>query len=341
MSSAPAAVPVVGAGALSAAGLGRQAIVDALLDGLLDDVLARGGTPLSAAVPDAALETDPTPARARGRVSRSAVLAAIAARGALSDAGWTDRRQEVGFFLGVGASGGALGEIEAILGASLEAGTLSLARLGAVGLGVSNPLFTFSTLHNFTLCHSAILEGTGGPNAAFFSRGAGTLVALAEAVQALRDGDCGRTLVGGADTALHPVTWAELVEQGRARDGLVPGEGSAILALGGGGRPLANLESQAMNALPESFAGPGPSHVLLAPWGDPPRQRLATLARQHFPGARLLDVTSRLGECLAAQPALGWAAAVELVARGAASRVLVLSEGLDGVTGSVVFGAAA
>jgi beta-ketoacyl synthase-like protein len=333
MSSAPAAIPVVGAGALSAAGLGRQAIVDGML--------ARGGAPPSAAVPEDALDADPTPARARGRVSRSAVLAAIAARGALSDAGWTDQRQELGFFLGVGASGGALGEIEAILRASLEGGALSLARLGAVGLGVSNPLFTFSTLHNFTLCHSAILEGTGGPNAAFFSRGGGTLVALAEAVQALRDGDCSRTLVGGADTALHPVTWAELVEQGRAIDGLVPGEGSAILALGSGGRPMANLEYHAINALPGSLSAAGLSHVVLAPWGDPPRRRLAALARQHFPGARLLDVTSRLGECLAAQPALGWAAAVELVVRGAASRVLVLSEGLDGVTGSVVFGAAA
>jgi Beta-ketoacyl synthase, N-terminal domain len=333
MSSAPTTVPVVGVGAASAAGLGRQAIVDVLL--------SECEAPASAAVPDAALDADPTPARARGRVSRSAVLAAIATRGALREAGWTDQRHELGFFLGVGASGGALGEIEAILGASLEGGTLSLARLGSVGLGVSNPLFTFSTLHNFTLCHGAILEGIGGPNAAFFSRGGGTLVALAEAVQALADGDCSQTLVGGADTALHPITWAELVERGHATEGLVPGEGSAILALGGGGRPIANLEYQAMNALPVSFDGPGPSHVVLAPWGDPPRGRLSTLARQRFPGARLLDLTSRLGECLGAQPALGWAAAVELVGRGVASRVLVLSEGLDGVTGAVVFGAAA
>ena len=45
-----------------------------------------------------------------------------------------------------------------------------------------NPLFAFQLMNNFTLCHGAIRGGLGGPNGAFFSRGAGTVRALAEAV---------------------------------------------------------------------------------------------------------------------------------------------------------------
>jgi hypothetical protein len=102
---------------------------------------------------------------------------------------------------------------------------VSLARLGADGLLASNPLDTFRVLNNFTMCHGAILEGTTGPNGAFFSRGTGTVHALAEAVHAIESGDCERALAGGSDTALHPATWAEL-----ARDGftdLVPSAGAA------------------------------------------------------------------------------------------------------------------
>jgi 3-oxoacyl-[acyl-carrier-protein] synthase II len=324
------AVPVVGAGVISAAGLGRQALGDALL---LAGAAGPSPPPARAQVPAAALDADPTPPRARGRTSRAAVLAAIAARGALADAGWGDRREETGFFLGVGASGGSLDEIEAILAVSRgDDGQLSLARLGEVGLSASNPTFTFSSLHNFTLCHAAILEGLGGPNAAFFSRGAGTLTALEEAAQALTDGDCVRTLAGGADTALHPVTLAELAREGLTAAGLVPGEGAALLALGAGARPLACLELD---------DPPPPSHALLVGWGDPARRRLLALARERYPEAAVLDLGARVGECLAAQPALAWVAAVELVARRSAARVVVLSEGPDRQLATVTFGALA
>ena len=322
-------VPVVGAGVISAAGLGRQALADAILR----DAARALPLPARAEVPAAALDADPTPPRARGRTSRAAVLAAIAARGALADAGWSDGREETGFFLGVGASGGSLDEIEAILAASRDDdGQLSLARLGEIGLTASNPTFTFSSLHNFTLCHAAIIEGLGGPNAAFFSRGGGTLTALEEAAQALADGDCVRALAGGADTALHPVTLAELAREGLVADGLVPGEGAGVIALGAGPRPLAWL------ALDDD-QGPAPSHVLLAGWGDPARRRLLALARERHPHAAVVDLTAPVGECLAAQPALGWAAAVELVAHRGAARVRVLSEGPDRQLATVSFGA--
>jgi len=336
-------IAIVGAGAVSAAGLGRQAIAEALRapDSLFSRCsrLAATHPDVEAAeVPRAAEDADPTPARNRDRMSRAARLAAIATRGALTDARWSDDREGIGFFLGVGGSGGSISEIEAILGASLEDGRLSLPRMGRDGLAVSNPLYTFSTLHNFTLCTSAMLEGTGGPNAAFFSRGAGTLLALAEAAQALADGDCVRTLAGGADTALHPVTWAELALGGAAADGLIPAEGAAVLALGDGPRPIAMLEQHALN--PDAGAiRSAPSHVLLSPWGEPARRRLNALARERFPDAERIDLGARLGEALAAQPALAWVTGVELVARREATRVLVLSQGLDDDGGAVVIGA--
>ena len=45
-------------------------------------------------------------------------------------------------------------------------------------------------MNNFTLCHSAILQGPAGPNSAFFSRGGGTLLAISEAMAALIEGEC-------------------------------------------------------------------------------------------------------------------------------------------------------
>ena len=151
---------------------------------------------------------------------------------------------------------------------------LSLEKLGERGIAACNPLFTFQTLNNFSLCHGAILEGLGGPNGAFFSRGAGTVTALAEAVHSLLEGDCDRAVAGGADTALHPITWAELVRDGFANRGLMPGEGAAVLALcRRSERSLALLRSVA--AVPEGGDIASltlPSHadlVVLAPWGAP------------------------------------------------------------------------
>jgi len=335
-------IAVVGAGAVCVAGVGRRALVDALLEGRALFAASRqlaGSHPgqIAGEIPAAAEEADPTPPRWHERASRAARLAATAARDALADADWTGDREHTGFFLGVGASGGAISEIEALLRASVEAGKLSLAKMGSAGLAQCNPVGTFKTLHNFTLCTSAMLEGTGGPNAAFFSRGSGTYFALDEAGVAIGEGACTQALVGGADTALHPVTWAELVHAGRVGEGLVPGEGAAVLSLGSGRRPLAVLEAWTLDPARELIAGDA-DQVVIAGWGDPARLRLSALADARCPGAKRHDLTRTLGEGLAATPALAWVAAVELVARGVASRVAVLSEGLDGATGAATFG---
>lgn len=329
-------VAIVGAGAVSPFGLDWRALggeqsphVATLLASSHADV--RGFE-----VPAIAAEQDAGDIKSRRLMSRSARFAAIAAREALRSAAWADRA-DIGFWLGVGASGGPLGELVAMLKIAREGDTVSMARLGSEGLLASNPLNTFQVLNNFAMCHGAILEGTRGPNGAFFSRGAGTVHALVEAVHAIDDGDCQRALVGGADTALHPVTWAELVRDGFAADGLVPSEGAAVIALARADlarSPLAIVERACVG---DAAARLGDGDlVVIAPWGDAARSRLRELAH----GEHVVDASLVLGESLAATPALAWSLALAWMTARGLRRAVVLSLGTDGELGGVVLGGA-
>jgi len=320
------AVAIVGAAAVSPLGLGWRALGDRG-EPRAQTALRRSHPHVAGfevpAIPEA---LDAGDAKSRRLMSRAARLAAMAARDALRDAGWTDRGG-VGYWLGVGASGGSLSELVAVLELAMHDGGVSLARLGADGLLASNPLNTFQVLNNFTMCHGAILEGTTGPNGALFSRGAGTVHALAEAVYAIESGDCERALAGGADTALHPATWAELARDGFAE--LVPSEGAGLLALArDAAAPLAIVESAGVG---DTAAIRDADLYVLAPWGEPARARLRELAR-----GPSIDVTAWRGEALAAAPALAWLAALARIASGRARRAAVLSLGPDGELGVVV-----
>lgn len=347
--SAP--VAIVGAGAVSAfgvgwRGLGRAAVARDLQP--RESALLRDSHPGIAAseVGEIAPALDAGNARARKLMSRAARLSAIALREALADAGFRERREEIGAWMGVGASGLAMEDVPAIVSASFAGADLSLQRLGGQGLLACNPLFTFQTLNNFSLCHGAILEGLGGPNGAFFSRGSGTAVALAEAVYALLQGDCDRAVAGGADSALHPLTWAELRRGGFSARGLVPGEGAAVLALARepSSPVLALLESCAVLASAREGGDavfreleqlPQVDLVVLAPWGTPARAWLGDLAASRCSGAAVLDLSLCLGESLAATPALAWVAALDLLRSG--ERGLVLTAGIDGDLTRAVF----
>ncbi|MFL5313086.1 MAG: beta-ketoacyl synthase N-terminal-like domain-containing protein [Myxococcales bacterium] len=348
--SAP--VAIVGAGAVSAFGIGWRGLGRAVAAGHVQprkSVLLRESHPgtLASEVPEIRAALDAGDARARKLMSRAARFAAIAMREALADASFRDRREEIGAWMGVGASGIAMEDVPAIVSASFVDGGLSLHRLGDQGLRACNPLFTFQTLNNFSLCHGAILEGLGGPNAAFFSRGSGTATALAEALHALQEGDCDRAIAGGADTALHPVTWAELRREGFSAHGLVPGEGAAVLALArgtmsgavallesctavGSVQPGTTAVSRELERLPQQA-----DLVVIAPWGAPPRAWLRDVAASRYSRAALVDVSLRLGESLAATPALAWVTALDLLRPG--QRAVVLTLGVDGDLTAAVF----
>lgn len=377
-------VGVVGAGAVSAFGFGWRGLGEAVAAGRPSFAPSRE---LSASHPGTtASEVPPIPdaedagdARQRKLMSRPARLAAIGARKALADAGWREATRAgrgaaasastsrtplpIGYFLGVGASGASMAEVTALLRASFDDHGFSVARCGEHGLNACNPLFPFQILNNFTLCHGAILEGLGGPNAAFYSRGAGTVTALLEAAYSILEGDCEQALAGGADSALHPVTFCELRNGGHLQGGLVPGEGAGLLALAripvgasitssaeasAPPAPLAMLEVCALesagsrglhgacDAVMASIPGEAVDVVILAPWGDEPRRALHDRASVSFPAARLIDMSAALGDALAASPALAWIAALDLLVARAARRVLVLSAGIDGDLGAVV-----
>lgn len=273
-------------------------------------------------------------ARARKLMSHPARLAAIALAMALGETGWTQQeRAEAALYLGVGASGCSMDELTRMLAASMEDGQFSLARFGKDGLAACNPLFAFQLMNNFTMCHGAILSGTGGPNGAFYSRGAGTVTALSEAHWLIASGECAHALAGGADSALHPVTWAQLVAEGFATQGLVPGEGAALLALSASAQDaLAQVEAVRSGAAQDiggwlNEAG-ADDLVVGAPWGEP--------ARALFAGRAMVDAGLALGDALAAAPALAWCAALDLLQGDRWQRALVISAGIDGAAGLAI-----
>jgi len=201
------AIAIVGAAAISRHGAGWRGLGEALAAGA-----ALPGVPALAPLGQPKVQK---------MMSRGAYLAA-SCLGALVREARIASPSSCGYFLGVGASGGSLDDVIALLAESIAGGGFSLARFGDRGLGACNPLLAFQLMNNFTLCHGAILEGLGGPNAALFSRGAGTTAALIEAVHAIADQDCAHAIAGGADSALHPVTLAELARERERRPALAP-----------------------------------------------------------------------------------------------------------------------
>jgi hypothetical protein len=293
---------------------------------------------LAAEVPAIPADID-VDARSRKLMSHPARLAAVALRLALGDAAWAAQgREDIALYLGVGASGCSMEELTRMLAASIVDHEFSPERFGGAGLAACNPLFAFQLMNNFTLCHGAILNGTGGPNGAFYSRGTGTLAALAEAYFLVASGECERALAGGADSALHPVTWAQLVREGYAARGLVAGEGAGLLALSAQPQgALATVDQvrfyghKQIGRIEGMLDEVGESDLLVvAPWGPEAR---ALLQR---PDA--VDVSLRFGETLAAAPALAWCTALDLLQTGRYQRAHVISAGIDGGVGLTVLG---
>ncbi|MBK9035406.1 MAG: hypothetical protein IPL61_29815 [Myxococcales bacterium] len=292
--------------------------------GLAERARATAATP-TRPVADAALVA--VPVRARKTMSRGALLAA-AAMHELVAALPAEALRAAGCFVGVGASGGSTAELHAMLRASMDGATWSLARFGGPGLAACNPLLAFQLMNNFTMAHAAIQEGVGaGVHGALFSRGAGTVHALIEAVAAIEDDDAPIAIAGGADSALHPVTWAELERCHGGWSG-VPGEGAALVAVARG-EGLARVIRAEVCAAEDRAALTLPDRATaIVALTD------AALAAQLADRADVLDLGPALGECLAAGPALAWLAALDLLAAGA-PRVAVVTADVDGAVGVV------
>lgn len=200
----PRALPVSHACALGPWSTDWRAHADALLTGSAPPQPEA----LLPVVKDAALR------RQQKRMSHSAYLATLALGQLLESApALKADAMNLGYFLGVGASGGQLDQLQELLAYSQrdgEQGGFDERRFGQEGLSACNPLFAFQLMNNFTLCHGAIIHGLGGPNAALYGAGVGTTNALAEAAWSILEAGCAQAVAGGADSAIHPVTAAEL-----------------------------------------------------------------------------------------------------------------------------------
>jgi hypothetical protein len=278
---------------------------------------------LAVEVDERILAGTPAPEPPRWTVHRATVLAALATRAALDEAGWPANRDAIGLYLGVGAAGVELGEVD------------RWREGGAMPAQVTNDL---------PLSFTAAREGLGGPGGAFLSRGSGTVFALLEAIHALEGGagesaspgGCEKILAGGADSTVVPLPWDEL-----AILPMRPAEGAAVLALATGpGKRLATLQHAAVAAGPIDRWRVRVVHdvdtVIVAESIMVLQRELVDFATRLHPGARIHDLGEVLGAPLAATPALGWAAALDLIASGNAWRVRILSCGLEGDAGDVV-----
>lgn len=272
--------------------------------------------------------------RQRRQMSHAARMAATVLREVLARAGWQHGREEVGAFFGVGGSGADLSELTALLAGSEVEGRFSLQQFGERGLGAANPLLAFQLMNNFTLCHGAIQCGLGGPSSAFFSRGAGTVTAIRAAAWSILDGDCRRAVAGGADSALHPVTLAELRREGAVAAGLVPDEGAAAVALADDGDDAAaRVELFACGVLPTAALPRWPATEAVVVTAALPQQRDRLCAELQREMPQALVELAPPGETLAAAPALALHRAIELLADSALRQVAVLSLDLDGELG--------
>lgn len=328
-------VAVYGIGAVSPLGLDAAALRADGASAIRMHALATGAG-LAASINGDLDGVVPADVRTRRLMSVGAKLAAAAARQALldGDARWRGLvpRAGVGYYLGVGASGDVGDDLAAVVAGSLEHGAYADAAFGRRGLRAMHPLKTFLLLSNFTMCHSALLEGTRGPNYVMFSRGAGTAHALVEATAAIVDGACELALAGGADTGLSAFTLCELQRAGHLARGVVPGEGGAVLLLGPAGRDAARAIIEVI-ALPARRDGElaeirdvldGAGHVVIS--ASVPADAAAARAAAAAAGAAVIDLGARIGDALAGGPALAWALAAQLPGPSVA-----LTRGLDGV----------
>jgi 3-oxoacyl-[acyl-carrier-protein] synthase II len=132
--------------------------------------------------------------------------------------------------------------------ANCQPGVVDLEKWGAAGMGTIPPLWMLKYLPNMLACHVSILHNAQGPNNSITESDVASLLALGEAFRLIGRDTADFFLVGGAESKINPLSMVRqclfepLSERNdapekaccpfdRRRDGLVVGEGAAVLVL--------------------------------------------------------------------------------------------------------------
>ena len=86
----------------------------------------------------------------------------------------------------------------------LTAADGSLEKFGSELAATVNPMWLLRTLPNNVLCHVGIRHGLKGPNACITNHSVSGPLAIAEAAEAIRAGECDRAVAVGHDASIEP-----------------------------------------------------------------------------------------------------------------------------------------
>jgi 3-oxoacyl-[acyl-carrier-protein] synthase II len=186
-------------------------------------------------------------------MARSIQLAVAGAQLALTDAGVEPGKLEptrFGVEFGSGLIATELDELApaALVSANCQPGAVDLEKWGEQGMASIPPLWMLKYLPNMLACHVSILHNAQGPNNTITESDVSGLLALGEAYRILKRDHADFFLVGGADSKINPLSMVRQCMFGmlsrrneapekasrpfdRCRDGLVVGEGAAVLCL--------------------------------------------------------------------------------------------------------------
>ena len=250
---------VTGTGLISGAGRSAEETLDAVGTGRSAIARVRGWDPSGWPTAVAAEIADYDPDALAGDrkvlkfVRRSDVLGLYAATQAIDGGCLTTHRRsldaDAATRLGertgvyVGSGGGTYANQHDFLPLLAAAGG-SLEGFGRELASSVNPMWLLRTLPNNVLCHVGIRHGLKGPNACITNHAVSGMLAIVEAVQALRAGDCDRAVAVAHDAPIEPQTVLYYHRLGLlsddvvrpfdvARSGTVLGEGAGALLLEG------------------------------------------------------------------------------------------------------------
>lgn len=178
----------------------------------------------------------------------------------------------------VGSGGGAYRDQYDYLPLLARSGG-DLARFGGGLTETVQPMWLLQTLPNNVLCHLGIRTGFAGPHACIVNHGTSGLLAVAEAVAALREGAVDRAVAVAHEAPIEPQTVQGFAALGllaaeavrpfdRRRDGCLLGEGAAALALETAAAAAARGAPLLGEVLGSGTASEGDGFLAVRPDGD-------------------------------------------------------------------------